>query len=476
MVRLNKTLIVALMLIFSSSMLPEAQAKTYTVDDAVAYALKSNRDLKSSAYEVKKAHAAVHEAYGYAMPSVDVSASLSHFLEKMKMPFPDFGAMLNNSTYSVLFKEKVIPEDKDKYLPVETSLQSFSLANNYEAKVQISQILFNSAVLTGIGSAGIYQDASKVMLKSQISKTVLGVQKAFYAALLMKEMYTVIQTSYNTFEQTVNNVKLLYEQGMVSEYNYLQVKVQLENFKPKVLEAENGLKLTIDALKMAMSMDKNENLDIAGEYKLDDIQVPDINTTVDRALRDNLDIQSLEYKRKVDDAFVDLARADYWPTVAAFGYYSFSGASDNLKFINYRTALIGVQFSINLFNGGRTQNKVEQQMINVMKTDEQIQAVRDATAMGVKAKLLDLQRIKDNIDATVENVKLAERAYSIAELRLKEGTGTQLELINSEQAKRESILNKYKAINDYYNAKFELDNLLGIVDSGYYKYFENELK
>ncbi len=452
-----------------------SQDKVFDLQSAIDYSLKHNRDIKIAKLEVDRANAAVSEAYGYALPTVDFTASLSHFIEKAKMPFPDFGALLNNSTYKVLFDEKIIPQDNSKYKPLETVLQSFALSNNYDAKIQVTQILFNSAVLEGIGSAGIYLDLSKILLQSQISKSVLGVQKAFYTALLMKEMYSVINTSYATFESTVNNVKLLYEQGFVSEFNYLQLKVQLENFKPRVLEAENAYQLTLDALKLSMSMDKSEKIDIQGTYDLSQIDIPDINTAINKAMKDNFDIKSLEYKRKVDNAFVNLKRSEYWPSLVAFGNATFSGASDDWNFTNYNTSIVGLSLSINLYNGGKTDRKVEQELVNVLKTDEQIKTVKESISIGITSKLLDLQRIKQNINSTLENVELSERAYQIAELRLKEGTGTQLELLNSEQAKREAILNKYKAINDYYNTKFDLDNLLGNLNPEYLKNYKKYL-
>ena len=52
---------------------------------------------------------------------------------------------------------------------METQLQSFALSNNYETQFNLTQILFNSAVFTGIGSAGTYLQTSKVLLKNQIN-------------------------------------------------------------------------------------------------------------------------------------------------------------------------------------------------------------------------------------------------------------------------------------------------------------------
>ncbi|HRP01205.1 MAG TPA: TolC family protein [Candidatus Kapabacteria bacterium] len=469
-----KFLILALILLMNMSV-ANSQTKTFDLNAAIDYALKNNRDIKIAVLEVNKAHAAVSEAYGYALPTLDMSASLSHFLEKSKMPFPSFGAMLNNATYGVLFKENIIPEDKNKFLPMDMELQSFALSNNYETKFSLTQVLFNSAVFTGIGSAGTYLKTSQILLKNQISKSVVNVQKAFYTALLTKEMKSVIEQSYKTFEATVNNVEKLYNQGMVSEFDYLQLKVQLENFKPKVIEAENAHRMTVDALKLALSMDKAEEIDVAGTYEGKTFDIPEIESAVSNGLLNNLDIMSLEYKKKVDEAFVDIDKSEFYPTLAAFANASFSGASDSFDFQNYRSSMIGLSFTINLFNGFKTDRKVEQKLIEVEKTNEQLSTIKDGIAISIKSKILDLRRLNENIKSTEDNVKLSERAYQLAEIRLKEGTGTQIDLLNAESAKREAILNKYKAITDALSAKFDLDNLMGILNPEYLKNYENKL-
>src|SRR3970282_2273287 len=97
-----------------------AQTKIYTLDEAISTALGNNRDINISILNAEKSRAAVREAFGYALPSLDATANFSHFLKKPKMPFPDFEALLTNATYNILFDENVIPRDESKFLPVET--------------------------------------------------------------------------------------------------------------------------------------------------------------------------------------------------------------------------------------------------------------------------------------------------------------------------------------------------------------------
>jgi len=111
----NKRIILVFLMILSMQSI--AQQWTITIDDAINLALKNNTEIKVSTLNVQRASAAVDEAFGYALPSVDFSTNFSHFIEKPKMPFPDFVALLRNSTYAILFDENVIPRDNNKFLP-----------------------------------------------------------------------------------------------------------------------------------------------------------------------------------------------------------------------------------------------------------------------------------------------------------------------------------------------------------------------
>jgi len=222
--------VIIIITIFSSAGL--SQSRTFSLDDAIGAALNNNRDIKVARLDIEKSHEAVHEAFGYALPSLDLSANFNHFLKKPKTPFPDFEALLTNATYSILFDENVIPKDESKYKPIQTQLQSFVQTNSYETSLLLTQTLFNSAVFRGIGASQIYLNLSKEELKRKVSSTILDVTKAFYGVLLTKQLLEITTASYNNALENLKNVKALNSQGLVSDYDALQAEVRVENIKP----------------------------------------------------------------------------------------------------------------------------------------------------------------------------------------------------------------------------------------------------
>ena len=451
-----------------------AQTKVYTLDEAINTALSNNREIAISVLNTKKSEAAVNEAYGYAMPTIDLNANYSYFLEKPKMPFPDFTALLTNATYSILFDEGVIPRDDSKFVPVETQLQSFAQSNNYEASLTLTQVIFSSTVFEGIGASQTYYDLSVSELRNTVSKTVLDVQKAFYGVLLSKAVLDITNSSYENAQENFNNVKALYEQGLVAEFDMLQAEVQVENVRPVVLRMENVLKNALNGFKLAIGIEQSADVNVSGDIVLEPIDVNNEEELIEEAIQANFNIQSLELKRQVDEAFIQLDVSRYWPTLAGFANYSYAGSSDTWDYQNYSYSTIGLNLSINLWEGNRTKNKVQQSTITYKQTEEQLLQLKDYTTLEVKAKILELQRVKSLVDVQERTVEIAQRAYNIAEIRYDEGTGSQLEIRNADQELRNARLNRVQAIHSYLVTKYELDQLLGRTNPQYFAQFNKD--
>ncbi|OGU60740.1 MAG: hypothetical protein A2V66_08840 [Ignavibacteria bacterium RBG_13_36_8] len=453
----------------------KAQKRSFTLEEAVQTALTNNRDVKIAMMEIRKADAAVDEAFGYALPSLDLSANFSHFIKKPMMAFPDFMAMLSNATYGILFDEGVLPRDESKFLTMTTILQSFALANSYTATAQVTQILFNSAVFRGIGASHLFMNLSQEQLKATVAQTVLDVKKAFYGVLLTKNTLEIMEASLLNAEENLKNVQAMYEQGLISEYDALQVEVQVENVRPRVQELRNILNTAKNGLKITLGIEQIEDIDVVGNFIYKKEIIPDEIETVKKAKESNLTINTLMIKKQVDEEFIEIDRSEYWPTIAAFANYSFAGSSDKFDFQNYQSSLVGVTFSLNLFKGGRVANKVEQSKIAALQTEEQIIKLKDFVSMQVKSTLDKLNKVMMQIDAVERNVELAQKAYDIAITRYKEGTGTQLEIKNADVELRQAKTNKMQAIYDYIIANAELELQLGEVDPNHLSFVQNKI-
>jgi outer membrane protein TolC len=159
--------------------------------------------------------------------------------------------------------------------------------------------------------------------------------------------------------------------------------------------------------------------------------------------------------------------SEYWPSLAAFGNFMYAGSSDEWNFQNYNATTVGLSLSMNLWQGNRTKNRVEQSTISYKQTSEQYSLLQEYVVNQVKAKYLELKRVQSLVEAQQKNVSLAERAYDLSTVRYKEGTGSQLEVQNSDVALRQARINKLQSVHSYIVTKYELEQLMGKINQEY---------
>ncbi len=471
----KKALLVVMLLIFSQFNPANVNGRELTLEQAIEIALENNTETKIAVMEVRKAEAKVDEAFGYALPTVDLSANFMHYLEKPKIPFIDFESLLTYSSLMTMSQLGVLIPDPNGGDPIsfsynepykeKYSLLSMTLANSFEARLQVSQILFNSAVLKGIGASQIFLNLSQEALHGTVAKTITNVSKAFYGVLLTGKMLDIMKESLVNAEDNLKNVRAYNQQGMVSEFDLLRAEVQVENLRPIVMQLDNALADTKNGLKIVLGLQQNEEIDVVGDIVYEKLSLPSENELIDITLNKNYDLRTFEIQRQVQEEMIELDRSEYWPTLAAFGSYSLSGQSDTWDFMKYNTGLVGLNFSINLFNGLRTNEKVQQSTITSLQTEEQVGQLKEFLVTQIKSKLLNIKKVETQIDIHEKTITLAQKAYDIANVKYREGTGTQLDIQNAEMALRQAKTNKLQAVYDYISAKLDINQLTGAIDT-----------
>lgn len=157
-------------------------------------------------------------------------------------------------------------------------------------------------------------------------------------------------------------------------------------------------------------------------------------------------------------------RSSYMPSLAAFGNLQYQTQKNDLRistrdFVN--SSLVGLSLSMNIFNGLRTNARVEQAELDTRKTEELISQTEMNLKTAVQSVTLTLKRSHEQIDAQQKTVGQAEQGYRITSTRFASGSGTQLEVNDAQLALTTAKTNRIQAIYDYLVAAAELDQLLG---------------
>lgn len=414
-----------------------------SLQDALNIALEKNKDILIAKEDLTKSDAQISEAYGNALPQVNLTAGYTRYLE---LP--------------VLFIPPNTPFNKSG------SVQKFSMGadNAYSASLTANQVLFSFKVNTAIQIAEEYSKYSKHNAESTREDVVLNVKKAYYGILLAQKVVEVSKQSYDLAKANFDNVQKLYSQGVAAEFDLLRAEVQVANTEPILSQAENNLQLAMNGLKNLLSIDLQKEIAVSGSLQMQEIEPALINNESGLAVERNSSVKGLLSLERIYDKNITIERADYFPTLAAFGTYAYQTQDNTFKFRDYNWAnnfMVGLQISYPIFNGLQTKYRSQQAFIEKQKIHLNRLKLEEGIKIQVEASRLKMNEAKKRYNAQLKSVQQAEKAVSIADIRFKSGVGTQIELIDSQVALTRTRMNEAQAIYDYLIARAEWEKSAG---------------
>lgn len=439
----KSTIIFALIIVLSTGGV-KAQSDTLflDLDTALEIAMSENKTIIISKHEITKKEYQLKEMKGNLLPNVSAGGT---YMRNIKLP--------------VIF----LPEGG----PFGNVLKIGS-NNSYNAAVSAAIPLYTGQIYSSIQLAK--KDLELAREKERGSKVDLyhDVKKIFYGVLLTRESYKVMQKSFFNANENLENIKNMFNQGLVAEYDVIRAEVQVENLRPTLLQLENGYKISENMLKVLIGLDEAQLIKVTGSLDYNKENIIMINKFLTReALKNNSTLNQLEIQMELLTKQTDLTRSSMHPSVLAIGNYQYITQSDNFKFGDYNWVNIvsaGLQLKIPIFSGLTVRNKIRQAEITASQLLLQKEYLEDNISIQLKNALQNMVVASKKVESAEKNISMAERGNNIAKSRYNTGQGTLLEVNDSEVALTQARLNFYRAIYDYKIAKFEYEKIVGDIN------------
>ncbi|MGE5679534.1 MAG: efflux RND transporter permease subunit, partial [Bacillota bacterium] len=433
---------------FSTQSFP-AHLRKLSLNDAVQIALEQNRDLKVAYYEKAKNEQKIKEAYGTAYPEVSAAGQ---FIRNLKLPvfyMPSFGFDQNGNL-------ALGPSS-----PMEIGLK-----NNFSGTINVQMPLYQGAIYAGIRAAKIVDEISYESIINQKASTVTEVKKAYYNILIVKEQYNLIDQSLRRGNQALKDVKLLYQQGMASDLDTLRAFVAVENLRPMLIKTENGISNAKSYLVTLLGLPGDENIELTDSLALNSLQNIRLDYTSAReeALSKRPELNLLDLQIRANDEVINYEFSSHMPALAAFGQFKMELQVDNFRLSRYSwpsSAYVGLQLSVPIFSGFRTEARVAQAQIERKKLETQLENAQQMIGTEVKVNISNVAEAQKRIDAQTKTVQAADRSYELTRSRWLKGVSRQNELFDAELALTQAKTNYLQAVYDYLTAQVELEKALG---------------
>jgi outer membrane protein TolC len=160
--------------------------------------------------------------------------------------------------------------------------------------------------------------------------------------------------------------------------------------------------------------------------------------------------QSVEAVRAQEGQY-RAARADRFPTLSLTSGYQrlFFPTAFFPTFNQYAENWnIGGSLSLSLFSGGRVTGSIEQARANLDEAKARLQQSRELAALDTRVALNQLQQAEASFAASRGTAQQAQRAYTIDQIRYREGISTQTDLTQSRLLLEQATANQAQSARD----------------------------
>ena len=339
---------------------------------------------------------------------------------------------------------------------------------SWNASVQLVQSIYEGGRMSSaVRSARLIREQAILGHQAVISDTLFAVKSAFADVLLAEDQIKVQRASIKLLTNELEDNERRFNAGTVPRFNYLRAAVQLTNAMPKLIRAENSLRIAKNNLVNQLGYDvpqgvsENIPLQLTGrlEYEPYDIRLSD---AISQALTKRPELEVTRKAKMLRKEGITSAKAGYKPSVQSFvgfGSRNSSFTSDLSKDVSGWFA--GAQMSWNIFDGMMTKGKIDEAKALHEKAVVDVDDVSRKIELEVRTSYSSFIEAKQVLEAQQEVEKLADEALRLAKARSEAGTGTQLDVLSAETSLTEARTTHSVALHDYFVARARLERAVG---------------
>lgn len=347
----------------------QAEARKWTLQECLDYALKHNVTLRQNVLTKASTHESVLQSQAELFPSVNASTSqnLSY------TPFPQTGRATVTNGYVTSSVDKL------SYNGMYAINFNWTIWNGNQNRMKIRQNMLTEQQAT-VDSA-----ITANSIQEQITQIYIQI-------LYTAEAIKVNEKSLEWSKENEKRGKTMVEVGTFSKADLSQLTAQRANDEYNVVAQQGNLLNYTRQLKQLLEI-TDEDFEIAIPDSLDGdalAEIPGLQTVYERALTSRPEIKGKQLAVEVGELSIKQAKAQYLPTIGLSG-----GISSNVTTMNSNA--YGTQLKNNLAGGvGIT--------INIPIWDQrQTRTAVNKARISLESNQLALQNQRTQLYSTIEN-------------------------------------------------------------------------
>ncbi|MEJ6792590.1 MAG: TolC family protein [Lacinutrix sp.] len=430
----NKILLI-LVLLSTSIGFSQDEKTSFTLQEAIDYALENNRQAKNATLDIDAAEQQKWETTATGLPQLNAAVDYQNALKRNVF-------VIGNEFLEVGPKQSL------------------------SATATLSQLLFDGSYLVGLQSAKVFLEISK----NAKEKTDLEVRKAVINAygniLLAEESLEILKRNISVLEKNLNDITKIYENGLEEEESVEQLKITLSGVKSNLNNVIRLRDLSYQMFNITIGKPidavttLSENLQLLTEQNIV-LSLLEANNDV----TNTIDYRISENDKNAKALLVKLEKSKGLPSLNASLNGGYIANRENFNFTNtgekwFGSSLFGVGLNIPIFSSGMRNAAMERAKINLEKAEIALTETEQKLKLQIASSKSNYQFAIEDYQNKKENLKLAERIEKKNQTKFFEGLSSSFDLRQAQTQLYTAQDELLQTMLDVINKKAELETVL----------------
>lgn len=402
------------------------------LEETIQRALLTNPSVKIAEYNRKAAKA----DYSAAKGARGISISLNHSTGRNGYADPQYNQQLNIWTKGI--------------------------GNSHSNSITASLPIFTGGELQGqIGQAKANYRSMLSAEEQAYNEMKETATTGYFNMLNATNMKALRQKSVDRLQAHLDNVIAQYNVGIVARADVLRSEVELANAQQNYITASNEYDVAEATLNNIIGTPLNTTLKLKDSLQY----VPydnDMAYCLAYSEQHRPELKQAEYAIDSAEAALVVARSGHMPKVYANASNNWGGNGSDWPGDDDENWSVGVTASMNVFDSGVTWSKIHAAQENLAKAKESQRQIKDNVELEVRTDYLNLREAEKRITTTQVAVASAEEDYHIAVVRYQAGVGTNIDVMDAQEALTQAKTNYYQALYNYNTSKAALNTSMGV--------------
>lgn len=405
------------------------------LEETIQRALLTNPSVKIAEYNRKAAKA----DYSAAKGARGISISLSH--DSGRGGYADYAMRSVNGG---------------------TPIWTKSIGNSHSNSITASLPIFTGGELQGqIGQAKANYRSMLSAEEQAYNEMKETATTGYFNMLNATNMKALRQESVDRLQAHLDNVIAQYNVGIVARADVLRSEVELANAQQNYITASNEYDVAEATLNNIIGTPLGTTLLLKDRLQYEPYE-NDMAYCLAYSEQHRPELKQAEYAIDSAEAALVVARSGHMPKVYANASNNWGGNGSDWPGDDDENWSVGVTASMNVFDSGVTWSKIHAAQENLAKAKESQRQIKDNVELEVRTDYLNLREAEKRITTTQVAVASAEEDYHIAVVRYQAGVGTNIDVMDAQEALTQAKTNYYQALYNYNTSKAALYTSMGV--------------